>query len=750
MQVVSKEYKTSMKMPLRERGFMEVSFGVVNHKLQSTATVDSSGDFAYYSNQDIFSHISKQNDYATFEEDFTKVDGSMLFLPRQSSAVTPYDTGLVGGSLVSSGNYVILIDLHELITEFKGLTITFGENYPTEFDILDSSDNVIISVTDNTLEEWKTEDVITNTSSLKIVVKEMKNTHSRCRIKKILFGYGLVYDNEEIIDSELMSYVSPVGADVPQIDFSVTLDNKNHYFDVDNPTSAINFLETGEPINIRYGYQVSDNKIEWVEGANLLCSEWESDDYVARIRAQDVFRSLDSEYYKGTYEPNGISYFDLATRVILDAGETNYYIDPRLKTLYTKNPLPRVRHKEALQMIANACRCVLSQTRDGMIEIKSNFKPNASISCNGQTEYSNVGNIINPTVAKSEYASYSENYSVVDGRMFFLPRTGTSLLDTGYVSSQQSDDDGLFMTNPVLTITQNAQCTYYGLNIEFGYAIPDTFTIKTYNNNVLVESVDFPDADNPTINKNMYIIHRFNDFDKMEIEFTKTQYPHSRIVVNNISLGDITDFEIERTDMLSSPKAIKQERIQEVVVPCYSYQNGDNQETLMTQEVTIASGDTMTVFLPDASYNLAATLNDSSSGVSIIESGSYYAKLSFSVSGTYTLKILGYRYKIMERQATVKLYEHGQQGKTQTWKNPTISDMTVAMDLANWLSEYYSSNMEYEYETRGYPEVDTNDIIYQENEFAPNKKIKVNVYRHTINFNGAFRGKVVARRQGGF
>ena len=86
-------------------------------------------------------------------------------------------------------------------------------------------------------------------------------------------------------------------------------------------------------------------------------------------------------------------------------------------------------------------------------------------------------------------------------------------------------------------------------------------------------------------------------------------------------------------------------------------------------------------------------------------------------------------------------------GKSIKWENPLISDMTMADELADWLSEYYQSGIEYEYSTRGNPEIDVNDIVYQENEFRSG--MKVNIYRHTINFAQSFSGKVTARRQGG-
>ena len=73
--------------------------------------------------------------------------------------------------------------------------------------------------------------------------------------------------------------------------------------------------------------------------------------------------------------------------------------------------------------------------------------------------------------------------------------------------------------------------------------------------------------------------------------------------------------------------------------------------------------------------------------------------------------------------------------------------MTMANDLAEWLADYYTAGIEYEYNTRGNPEIDPTDIVFQENEF--HEGMKVNIYRHTINFRQSFSGRVTARRIGG-
>lgn len=741
MQKVSKAYKESMKSSLRERAYIMLSFGLINQEAQAKATVEES-DFAYYANvKNVFGEKSDDTAYATLEDNFTKVDGSMFFLPRENQYGAYLDTGIISDKLLTDAIFELTINLNIVATDFKGITINFGENYPVDFDMVSSSGQVI-EFRGNDQAVFSTEEVLTNTTQVKLVFYTMKNPQSRVRIYSIRFGYGLVYYNQDVISSTLESYVSPIGADVPQIDFSVQLKNYDHYFDVDNPKSAINFLETGQEMAIYYGYQLPETEeIEWIRGNQLLCSEWESDDYTATIRCQDIFRNMDSEYYKGMCNIAGASYYKLAEAVLKDAGLIDYYIDPQLRTLFTKNPLPRVKHKEALQIIANACRCVLSQTRFGKVQIKSNFIPEASASAKTQAAYSNAGKILDDTV-KDEYASLNTNYTTADGKMFFLPRDlDGKTFNTGFVSAELSDENGLFEANPVITIEQEVACMYYGAKFVFGDSLPAAFTIRTYNDSQLVTEYEVG-ADE--IERVMVLHIDLDDFDTMEIEFTKTTEPYNRIVLNNFSFGDITDFTMTRTDMTSSPKAIKQELIKEVIVPCYSYQDGTQEENLVSEDVEVTAGDVETFFIGEPSYGFRAVLEDTDGGVTIEDWGNYYITVKFSVTGKYRLEIYGYRYKIVERYAVKTI---NNRGKTIKWENPMISDMEMANDLAEWLGDYYTSGIEYEYDTRGNPEIDVNDIVYQENEF--HNDTKVNIYRQTLNFNQSFSGKVTARRVGG-
>lgn len=740
MQKVSKAYKESMKSSLRERAYIMISFGLVNQEAQAKATVDN-GSYAYYSNKDnIFGEHIDDTVYATLEEEFTKVDGSMFFLPRATEGGRYYDTGIVSDKLVSEARCEVVISLNTIATDFKGLTINFGENYPVDFDIVGSTGQTI-EFRGNTKSKWSTEEVLENTTYIKLVFYKMKNPQSRLRIYSIMFGYGLVYYNDSVMSSALDSYVSPIGADVPQFDFSVTLKNYDHYFNVDNPNSAINYLETGQEMDIMYGYQTpGSDTIEWIQGNHLWCSEWESDDNTATIRCQDIFRNMDGEYVKGLYSAAGKSYYALAEEILKDAGISEYYIDPRLKKLYSNNPIPRVKYKEALQIIANACRCVLTQSRDGKVQIKSNFMPSASIATNGEETYSNAANVLTDT-PKVEYATLAGNYTPTDGTMFFLPRNGKAALTTGYVSKEISGANGTFTKNPVVTITMVAIRAYYGLKLVFGTAIPAAFTIRTYKGG---EPVNEYPVEKDEINTTSIILRDFDDFDVMKIEFTKTAEPYNRIVLNYFSLSDVVDFTMNRRDMTSSPKAIKQELIKEVIVPCYTYQENNREENLVYEDIDVVAGEVETYYIQDPSYGYKVKLDEVEGKATVVAWSNYFVTIKFNVTGSFKLEVQGYRYKIVEKYATVSL---NARGKTVKWKNPLISNTTMANELAAWLADYYTAGIEYEYDTRGNPELDATDIVYQENEFHDG--MRVNIYRHTVNFKQAFSGRVTARRIGG-
>ena len=95
MQNVSAAYKEAMKQPKRNRAYIRATIGVVNSSAQKNLSVDEvKAPLAYYSNRNIFTMKSSAKMYATGEQDFSKVNGEMYYLPMDQED-SAYKNGLV-------------------------------------------------------------------------------------------------------------------------------------------------------------------------------------------------------------------------------------------------------------------------------------------------------------------------------------------------------------------------------------------------------------------------------------------------------------------------------------------------------------------------------------------------------------------------------------------------------------------------------------------------------------------------------
>lgn len=740
MQKVSKEYQASMSSPLRERAFIQVSFGLINQTAQTEAKLRASNESYYSSSASVLTFGANNVEYATLERNFTKVDGIMRFLPREDLDVIYHDTGIVSESTLETEEFALLVNFGSEEISFKGFSIDFGYNYPTEFKIF-TNNGKRLDITNNDKSLWVTDETFDKVRGVTILVRKMKYEGCRVRIKSLQFGLGLVYGNEYVLDSSLESYVSPISADIPQIDFMVKLKNDDKYFNVDNPKSAINYFETGQQLSVMYGYKLPDsNNIEWVKGGQLVCTEWESDDNTATIRGTDLLRGLDREYSMGQYSSVGVSYYDVLISLFREMGIKKYYIEPRLKLLKLKNPIPRVKLKEVIQLLANACRCTVSQSRWGEIQIKSNYIPELNISSDDGDRMSNLANVLKPG-QKVEFARLDRDYTTVDGSMFFANRTGVPGRPVGFVSNRATDSTGAF-ANPVkIAVTMDNIRAYYNVNIEFGNTLPSLFTIDTYNNGMNTNTFT---VDSSEISKKMSVIRDFGECDKMVFSFEETIKPNNHVVVRRIGLETATNFMITRRDMLSSPKAIKQESIKEIIVPYYTYQESDKVDVLISEDIEVAQNQVITYYFDSPCYDFNVLVDDRSNLASIVSKSNYAISLRYQVTGKHKLEIKGHKYNIVEKQVGVSL---NTRGRVIKWSNPLLSDEQMANQLLQWLKEYYTSGIEYEYDTRGNPELDANDIVNQENEFHPD--MQVCIYKYNMKFNNSFSASVIARRQGG-
>lgn len=740
MQKVSQAYKDSMKSHLRNRAYIKATVGIINSEAQDNVRArKEKNDFTFFSdNKKIFYGYEVDKVYATAENDFTKTDGSMYFLPMENKNIEYYNNGAVSNTL----NGTFYVDFGKTYGhDIKGLTIDFGEYYPTVFNV---EWNEGVNQYNNNSSLFITEDVFNNVSYFKITALSMVNENGRLRIYQFSCGISKTFSNNDVISYRLKDYVSPITETIPSQDMTLEIDNQNLYYSVDNPNSAFSFFEIGQELKVSFGYDVTGNgDIEWLPENTCYLKTWKADDVKAKFTATDQFDYLTGKYNNGKYYNNGISLYDLAIDVLNDAGITDvreYYIDPYLKTVIVKNPIPSVKHSEALQIIANAGRCVLYQDRKKRIRMKSSFIPDMTATANNQTEYSNTEKLLK-SVKKEFYAVNSKDFSVVDGNLYFMSESKIDKENKGYVSNSVSDDNGFFKENPKITIDLEAPFVAYGMLINFANTYPLKFKIVTYYDN---EEVQRKEIENNSLV--FADLDEFDLFDKMEIEFTKN-HENSRIFIDSILINDVTDYTLTRqNDIINNPTGQRENKIKNISIQRTDYKTSSEQKEVKSEEIVLNSGESVyEVFFNKAVYGLEVLIESENANAELLDSSCYKAVIKFSnVLNDNTL--IKYVIKGFEYQTDTFLYtvNHNPHGDEKVWKNPLISSVQHAKDLEEWLASHYLGDVSYNVNWRGDPRTDANDLFYLE--LKEREKTLIRAYEKQISFNGTWNETIKARK----
>ena len=708
MQRVSAAYKAEQNEYLRQENYIWVYLGVISKEAQAYAKPQ--GTFAPYSNEEKSTKSTEfEAYYATPEENFTRVDSTQYFMPR-SQTFALYQ-GAVTQDLLAPITYTF-----EPYTSLniKGLTIDFGDFYPTRFRV----DNGIITYTyeyeNDSAGIWTCEDVFRNTDHITITPLEMKGGQQRLRILKITFGVGLFFDNESLISTSWKSSCSHISDVLPTKTFTFTISNLNKRFAADDPHSFVSFLQEQQAVEFDYGRKLLDGSIYTIKGGKMNLKTWSSDDTQAKFNCVGFMDYLSGTYNKGQYYPNGISLYDLMIDVIEDAGIEEYVIDNYLQTLITHNPLPVEKHKNLIQLIANAGRCIIRETRDGKLECQSSFEPDVtSITSNGAENYGVIESLLNDDIAAHEYGSAELNYTYADAHQFFRPRNNAhGIIEAGYTSSYVSKSDGTFTTNPKVTIQWESSWTFFNLKILFIDVKPKRFKVHSYHYGTLVETIEEKDIEFYTIVQNS-----FYDVDKIVIEFVETN-PYQKIHIGKIRFGNVTDYTLDYTDMATSPTATTAEFVKDVTVTYYEYAYGSESKKLGTSK-SVVGENTVTFNKPCHNYSLA--YKDGGQGtLTIQESGAYYVK--FTSSRAAEVDITGIEFVVTEKTQTTNVH---QIGTDKTSKNVLIDNKKMAEDNCEWLSEYFANDIDYKISYRGEPALDPDDQIFTENKYVERNLVRI-------------------------
>ena len=186
------------------------------------------------------------------------------------------------------------------------------------------------------------------------------------------------------------------------------------------------------------------------------------------------------------------------------------------------------------------------------------LQKSATASGDGAATYSDYGRIVEPTISEqSRYATLEHNMWALDGGTVFLDDDS----DTGYVSEEVSLEDGLFITDPTITITFDKVHTKSipGVTITWGNSIegfPQSFLLTAYNGDTVVRRNMFRGAPDQ-----VECDFAIANYDKITITLYGWSLPYHRARVQRVFFGttktytksDLISYEHEQTaDLLSA------------------------------------------------------------------------------------------------------------------------------------------------------------------------------------------------------
>lgn len=744
MEIVSEEYKQSMSALMRNQSYIKIDFSVVDTQAKSSTQFASS-------NQESYSDLDNINDanevtqgYITMEQGRYVIGSNQIIYNEnptyiQQSYVSHEVSDEHG---LFEHNPTIIITSSEVLSTL-GLTFNFDSivnEYPRVIAIRGYLNNVLVGEGNYTIHSYNESLECPMTwDKMELEFVEVLPYH-RARLDSIIFGVTKVFDNETVLNAEMVRNCSPISNEIAQNEFSFEITNYDQAYNPDNPQGIYPYVEKNQEINVHYGYEVEEGNIEWVNGGKYVLDGMPTiDQYSVTFKAVDTLGNLNEIYYKGMYYSEGISMYNLALDVLEDAGVENYHLDNYMKNVYTKAPLPLVTHKECLQIIANACQCLLFVNRSGEIQFDVAINPTITISDNGGVEYSSSANAYNnPSKITTDIITMEKDYwHLGDGKIIY---NGKDFGTQGYVSSAIADDDGEFTVNPRITINYSIGIPLYEIPLKFGNLVKD-FNVYYYDeNNDLISSLNI--TDNTEIEYT--IQNQVYECTKVVFEFVRTN-PQQRIHVNGIGIGRVNDFYLDFNTSKSTPVVKKQEPIKSVDVKCYNYTSGDERVEIYNEDISVSGSLKLKLTFDEPMENVIVRVTGSNLSNTFDVNYDIYARygeITIEGNGTCNVLVTGVRMNI---SSAIISYEVEHRGNVKTLENPLITNVENAQVTAEWIADYYAKRNEYDIEYRGNVEVDAYDMIYAQSLFE--QYFPVRVLKNVVSFNGALSGTITARRE---
>lgn len=509
MQKVSQAWKDNQNNTLVSESQIEVSLKMTDPDAYEDASATDNGSAFFADTNYTVSDGDKDiHPYATLETNQWLLDGSREILPDSDYG----EVGFIGNILsdvngLYTTNPIISVNFTKThINVLQGITITwsaFLNEYAEEFVVTAYNGDTIIaekSVEGNTSLRSAVMFDISNYDRITVEIIKWSTAHRRARVDEIFIGVYKIFSKSDLISYNCSYMSDPISAELPKSEMSFSINNIDELYNPYNTEGLSKYLMERQEIDVKYGYKL-DNGVEWIKGGKFYISEWnaEQNGLSADFKARDLLEFMTGTYYKGLYNANGKSLYDLAEEVLQDAdlpvnsdGTVKWVIDDSLKTMYTVAPLPVDTHANCLQMIANAGGCVIYQDREGTLHIKQ-----ISLNSSGTNDYA---------------VTYFNSYSKSD---LSLSKPLKQVDVPCYSYSKAAEISELFNSTMNISGTTDVIITYSGTAVDVTATVSGgTLNKATYYSNACVLNI--------TASGNVTMIVKGYSLEQSSVQITTT------------------------------------------------------------------------------------------------------------------------------------------------------------------------------------------------------------------------------------
>ena len=760
-------YHESMSRAGRNRSHIRILVSLTDVQAQATLQGSTEDKQTVESSLSrLFNSEEYSEAYASWELNRFRLDGTPLLQPSEQDALK-YQylyQGLVFDALSDeNGNFeqnpTLTLYWDSLHTVY-GLTFNFDTilgSVVSDMHIEAFRDGESIATHDiQNNQKDVLEEVIAFTNFDKLVIEFRKTLqpNRRVRLTYLLMGIGLSFTNADIVSSTLTRETDLLSAVLPTCTFSFEVSNITGRFDLDDVHNAVNFFQARQPVSVMYGYEIENgDEPYWIFGGQYMMSDKpEVDDTSLRAQATNIMGSMDGEFYKGKYYPEGITLYELAEQVFEDAkrflppGVTlTYYIDTFLKSVTTKAPLPVADHKQCLQYIANAGMCTVSLGRDGSIVLQSAFIPEKQVTDNNHEAYAFANWLLESPVPSTMYVTWEPNVFTFQEGARIIPATGEegSAEYCGYVSATIADAESSLLKEdayPEITVTLDANFYAYNFTIYFDQIhnmFASEFEVIKYTDGLETES---------WTEKPKSAVHRMSkpiiNFNKLVFRFKKMSQPNIRLRIGAMSLGAETDYVLTRANTAGSPKSVLLTDVATLAVKVPTIEESTETEQLFSDEFIVSGRQTIHVSYGDAVFSQVATIEGSGNIIAQTHY-SYTSDIVVETLDEQTITLIVTGKKLIYNSSSIITQVVNATGSYEPLENPLITDTELAKEYLKWSYNYVVDNKEYEVPFRGDPVLDPLDLIYYET--RQHNQVLARIAKITLNAGQGISGSVTLK-----